>query len=318
MAPVLRPRQSRDFEKNQASRASVLHQAQGAESSCEQNAEGWIAFDLSQPIYNDIYGFCCGCRRSPVGDVMNVRVVSYNIHKCIGGVDRRYDPSRIVDVIGHYQPDLVLLQEVVRYSRESPGMLQADVLGEALEFSHRVWIPNVRVQQSRGYGNAILSRWPIIDSDNINLTIGPKKRRSALYGKVRVPLPKNSSARTHSRTLHLFNLHLGLSGIERRLQLKKLLVHEHLDRVARATPVVVAGDLNDVWGTLGRQLMRPAGFRGTGRNPRTFPAYAPVRPLDSLYVRGEIEIDSLMSSRLAAARQASDHLPLVADLTVSE
>ena len=45
-------------------------------------------------------------------------------------------------------------------------------------------------------------------------------------------------------------------------------------------------------------------------------AYAPVRPLDSLYVRGGIEIVSLMSSRLAIARQASDHLPLVADLTL--
>ena len=100
------------------------------------------------------------------------------------------------------------------------------------------------------------------------------------------------------------------------MQLKKLLAHDHLDRVASTTPVVVAGDLNDVWGTLGRQLMRPAGFRGTDRKPRTFPAYAPVRPLDSLYVRGEIEITSLMSSRLAIARQASDHLPLVADLSL--
>ena len=50
---------------------------------------------------------------------MNIRIVTYNIHKCIGGVDRRYDLARVVGVISHYQPDLVLLQEVVRYSRES-------------------------------------------------------------------------------------------------------------------------------------------------------------------------------------------------------
>ena len=247
---------------------------------------------------------------------MNIRIVTYNIHKCIGGVDRRYDLARVVDVIGYYQPDLVLLQEVVRYSRESPTVLQTDILGDALGFSHRVWIPNVRVHQARGYGNAILSHWPINDSDNINLTIGPKKRRSALYGKVRILQRQRGDTGVRSRTIHLFNAHLGLSGIERRLQLKKLLAYEQLDRVVRTTPVVVAGDLNDVWGTLGRQLMRPAGFRGTDRKPRTFPAYAPVRPLDSLYVRGEIEITSLMSSRLAIARQASDHLPLVADLTL--
>lgn len=247
---------------------------------------------------------------------MNIRVVTYNIHKCIGGVDRRFDLARVVDVIDHYQPDLILLQEVARFSRESSGVLQADILGDALQLPHRIWIPNVRVQHARGYGNAILSRWPISDAHNINLTIGPKKRRSALYSKVRISMPAKSGARVQTRTFHLFNLHLGLSGIERRMQLKKLLAHAHFDRISRSSPVVVAGDLNDVWGTLGRQVMRPAGFRGTDRKPRTFPAYAPVRPLDSLYVRGEIEIASLMSSRLALARQASDHLPLVADLTL--
>ena len=110
---------------------------------------------------------------------MNIRVVTYNIHKCVGGVDRRYNLARIVDVIRHYQPELVLLQEVARFSRESSGVLQADILGDALQLPHRIWIPNVRVQHARGYGNAILSRWPISDTENINLTIGPKKRRSA-------------------------------------------------------------------------------------------------------------------------------------------
>ena len=248
---------------------------------------------------------------------MNIRVLTYNIHKCIGGVDRRYNLARIVDVIRHYQPDLVLLQEVARFSRESSGVLQTDILGDALQLPHRIWIPNVRVQHARGYGNAILSRWPISDADNINLTIGPKKRRSALYSKVRISMQGKSGVRVQTRTLHLFNLHLGLSGIERRMQLKKLLAQDHFDRFSRTSPVVVAGDLNDVWGPLGRLVMRPAGFRGTDRKPKTFPAYAPVRALDSLYVRGEIKITSLMSSRLALARQASDHLPLVAELNLS-
>ena len=248
---------------------------------------------------------------------MNIRVFTYNIHKGIGGVDRRYNLARIVDVIRHYQPDLVLLQEVARFSRESSGVLQTDILGDALQLPHRIWIPNVRVQHARGYGNAILGRWPISDADNINLRIGPKKRRSALYSKVRISMAGKSGARVQTRTLHLFNLHLGLSGIERRMQLKKLLAQDHFDRFSRTSPVVVAGDLNDVWGTLGRQVMRPAGFRGTDRKPPTFPAYAPVRALDSLYVSGEIQIASLMSSRLALARQASDHLPLVADLNLS-
>ncbi|HJP07311.1 MAG: hypothetical protein GY889_01030 [Proteobacteria bacterium] len=247
---------------------------------------------------------------------MNIRIIIYNVHKCVGGIDRRYDLPRIVEVINHYRPDIALLQEVTQRSRVSSRVLQADILGEAVGLAHRLWVPNVRVRGGREYGNAILSRWPLHDGGNINLTVGPKKRRSALHARVRIPLALDelSPGERHSRSLHLFNLHLGLSAIERRLQLKKLLSHPDFSRIASPTPVVVAGDLNDVWGSLGRQVMRPAGFRGTQRLPRTFPAYAPVRPLDSLYVRGTLQIDSLVPSRLALARQASDHLPLICDL----
>ncbi len=245
---------------------------------------------------------------------MKIRLVIYNIHKCVGGIDRRYDLPRIVDVINHYHPDIVLLQEVVRYSRSSANIHQVDVLGEAIGLNHRLWVANVKARTGHGYGNAILSRWPLLDSHNIDLTIGPKKRRSALYARTRISLDDNAPGEARSRSLHLFNLHLGLSGIERRMQLKKMLGHPTFGRIAHDTPTLVAGDLNDIWGALGRQVMHPVGFFGTGRMPRTFPAYAPVRPLDSLYVRGALEIDSLLPSRLSLARQASDHLPLIADL----
>ena len=50
---------------------------------------------------------------------MRLRVVTYNIHKCIGGLDRRYDPLRVAHVIARYEPDLVLLQEVDQHARRS-------------------------------------------------------------------------------------------------------------------------------------------------------------------------------------------------------
>lgn len=244
-----------------------------------------------------------------------MRVLIYNIHKCVGGVDRRYDLSRVVDVINHYQPDVALLQEVVRHSVVASNSLQADILAEAMGLSHRIWIPNVRPSEARGYGNAIFSRWPILDTENIDLTVGPKKRRSALYAKVRTQVSSAADGQPHTRTVHFFNLHLGLSGIERKMQLRKLLASDRLAHLSATSCVLVAGDMNDVWGSLGRQVMKPAGFRGTQRKPKTFPAYAPVRPLDSVYVRGALRIESLTPSRLALARQASDHLPLIAEVS---
>ena len=80
------------------------------------------------------------------------------------------------------------------------------------------------------------------------------------------------------------------------------------------TPVVVGGDFNDLWGNLGRRFLEPAGFNGQPRQARTFPAWAPLRPLDGLYLRGDVRFRRVYPSGLKIARQASDHLPLVAEV----
>jgi endonuclease/exonuclease/phosphatase family metal-dependent hydrolase len=69
-----------------------------------------------------------------------------------------------------------------------------------------------------------------------------------------------------------------------------------------------------VYGNLGPKMLSPAGFRTVERRIPTFPSYAPVRALDGLYVRGAVDLVKLDRSRLKIARQASDHLPLIADL----
>lgn len=246
---------------------------------------------------------------------MRLRFLTYNVHKCIGGLDRRYDPERVRETIAHYAPDIVLLQEVDHGAKRSRGHRQVDLLGDLLSMRHRTWFPNVRVRGGGEYGNAILSRFPLTHTRNIDLTVGWKKKRSVLHARYRVRLPRRKGGK-QTRTFHVFNMHLGLSGPERKLQLQKFLQTEPFRRLDHRTPVLVAGDFNDVWGTLGKKLLEPAGFRGFRTPPRTFPAYAPVRALDSVYVRGDVELNKLMCSRLAVAKSASDHLPLIADVEV--
>ncbi len=245
---------------------------------------------------------------------MKLRVLTYNIHKCIGGVDRRYDPSRIRQTIAHYSPDIVLLQEVDSMARRSNADRQVDLLGDLLGYRHRTYFPNVRLRRGGEYGNAILSRFPLSEASNVDLTIPPKKRRSVLHARCRVRLANGSGKR--ARTLHLYNLHLGLSGAERKVQLRMFLESHPFVGLHQRTPTMVAGDFNDLWGTLGRKMLSPAGFRGIGRPIRTFPAWAPLRALDSVYVRGDVTIQNAFRGRLAVARRASDHLPLIADLVI--
>jgi endonuclease/exonuclease/phosphatase family metal-dependent hydrolase len=241
---------------------------------------------------------------------LTVRLVSWNVHKCVGGLDRRYDPARIAAVLAAADPHVVLLQEVAQNGRLFRHERQVDVLGDALGLPHRSYFVNVRFGPRRGeYGNAILSRTPIAATENIDLTLPRRKARSVLHAELRLPAPSGGT-----RTLHVFNLHLGLGEAERREQLRRFLDFRTLQSVHQRTPVLVAGDFNDVWGTLGRSLLVPAGFSGPVRPLRTFPAWAPVRALDSLYVRGDAHVTSLERPRTRSARTASDHLPLVAEI----
>jgi len=238
---------------------------------------------------------------------VRLRVLSYNIHKCIGGLDRRYDPHRVAQVINNLEPDVVLLQEVDAGVSRSNGDRQVDVLGELVGLKHRTWFPNVDVRGGGQYGNAILSRYPLIESVNIDLSVRFKKRRSAVHGVIRVRHDEVD------RTVHVYNMHLGLARFERRIQLRKFVDSHPFATLHHDTPVVVGGDLNDVYGRLG-ELLRPAGFRGVERRPLTFPAWGPLRPLDAIFVRGSVDFVKLARCETELARRASDHRPLLAEV----
>ena len=64
---------------------------------------------------------------------MRVRALTWNIHKAIGGIDRKYRPDRVIEVIGHYAPDIVFLQEVDEGCRRSRQDRQVDLIGDALD-----------------------------------------------------------------------------------------------------------------------------------------------------------------------------------------
>lgn len=243
---------------------------------------------------------------------MHVRLISWNVHKCVGGVDRSYRPGRVVDVLRHHQPDICLLQECANGSGRRAWHRQVDLLADQVGLTHRSWFVNHRFRGGGEYGNAVLSRWTIESTENVDLTVGGRKARSALHAHVRV----RDSASGQSRTLHLFNMHLGLREDTRKRQLEEFLASHPFAGLHHDTPIIVGGDLNDVWGTIGPQALEPAGFRSMPRRLRTFPAWAPLQPLDALYARGTVQFEHVGRSRLQLARQASDHLPLVADLQV--
>ena len=240
---------------------------------------------------------------------MQFRLITYNIHKGIGGVDRRYRLERIIETLARYESDIILLQEVDDGVPRSRHDRQVDLLGDALDMPHRAFQRNVSLTQGY-YGNAILSRHPLHDVHNVDLTVRPKKRRRALVARCVM-------RSEHQRTVQLVNCHLGLAGFERVIQLRRILESDAMRHLHHRTPAIVAGDYNDVWGSLGKRVMEPGGYSAAVKAARTFPAIMPVRSLDRVYFRGDLRLDHSFPARSEVARQASDHLPIVADFELS-
>ncbi len=235
-----------------------------------------------------------------------MRLLSWNIHKGIGGRDRRYSLQRIIDCIDHEHPDLVCLQEVDRLVGRSDFDDQPRLLGQSLNLQS-TFQANVPVSNGT-YGNLILSRWAVGSTHRISLKRGIRKSRGAQLIHVETP----------EGALHLVNTHLGLDERERHWQIDFLLDHE-LFQSSRVMPTFIAGDFNDWRNTLAEQSLANHGFQQVTSPPsdyRSFPSWLPVGGLDKVFVRGEVTTERVKVVRTSLARVASDHLPIVVDFSL--
>jgi len=249
---------------------------------------------------------------------VRLRIVSYNIHRAIGS-DRRFRPERIVGILDSHRADVILLQEVDMGVPRSRRMNMAAVLAEQLGYEHVAVGLNVRLREGR-YGNATLSRHPITESRNINLSVGRKKSRGCQHTTLEL------SANGTRRQLEVFNLHLGLSARERRQQLGLLVSAREFSALDVAAPCIVGGDFNDWRSQLQQPFVSALRFHcATARDEtsaadscvKTYPAFSPQGALDRIYYRGGLSLLSAYRCRHQASKVASDHLPVIVDFEMN-
>jgi len=233
-----------------------------------------------------------------------MRLLSYNIHKGIGGRDRRYRIDRVIQVIEEENPDILCLQEVARDSRRSWYHDQPGLLAEYFNATAHLYQLNVHLKRG-GYGNLVLSRWPIRKHHHVSLRLKSKKPRGAQAVTIETPQGE----------VHVINWHLGLAEGERQWQARHLLTH-HLFGESAHLPTIVAGDFNDWRNKLANAVFGAFGFHQVTTPPsrfRSFPAYLAIGSLDKAFYRGQLFISHAFVVRTPLARRASDHLPLVLD-----
>jgi len=230
------------------------------------------------------------------GIVRRLRILTYNVHKC-RGMDGRVTAVRIAEVLMEAGADIVALQETMEHQAEaiSAGTGMPFVLGEN------------RKHRGYAYGNAVLSRFPIRDTRNYDLSVRGYEERGCLRADVAV----------NGALLHIFNVHLGTALIERRHQGRMLVAPELLNDAGLESPRVVLGDFNEWTEGLATRLLRShlesADIRAHLRRSRTYPGLLPLLHLDHIYYDPALKLERLRLHRTPKALIASDHLPLVGD-----
>lgn len=221
-------------------------------------------------------------------------VATYNIHSAVG-TDGIFDPLRVAAVIAELNADVIALQEV-----PLGGSHQVDVLALLREHSgfHSVAGPTMECPQ-RSYGNAVLSRYRLVDSHRIDLSFGSREPRGAV----------DADIDCQGHRLRVVATHLGLRPAERRHQIRRLLQAFDTDRA----PVILMGDVNE-WFVWGRTLRWLVAHFEAAPAPATFPSRWPLFSLDRIWISPRNRLLHVEVHRTPLARLASDHLPLIAHI----
>ena len=243
---------------------------------------------------------------------LTFRIMTWNVHGCFG-TDRRLSPFRIAKVIALYSPDIVALQELdVKRARsgivDQPRLIARD-LKMYFHFS-----PALEVEEEK-YGNAVLSRFELKLMRAGPLPTLPERtdleQRSALWARVK----------TVRGEINVINTHLGLNRTERLSQANALLGPEWIGDPECRPPIIICGDFNTgAYSPVYKKLnsrFRDAQLSLPGKPPgKTFPAFFPVFRLDHIFLSGEFGIKDVEVPRTPLTVKASDHLPVVAEITL--
>jgi endonuclease/exonuclease/phosphatase family metal-dependent hydrolase len=225
-----------------------------------------------------------------------LRVVTYNVHGN-KGTDGRIVAERPLSVLRHLHADCIALQEFVNAPTVT-GELLLDHWARTLGM-HGVHAPAFE-RGGEVFGNALLTKWQIRERHAHEVTLSGYRRRVVLEVLVRA----------EDMTLQVMSIHLGVSPRERALQAERLFT---LCSTTRADVHLLMGDFNE-WSRFSAVSRRLGAYFDATRQLPTFPSRAPIVGLDRVWVhprglRLETHVDSS-----AAARLASDHLPLVASI----
>jgi endonuclease/exonuclease/phosphatase family metal-dependent hydrolase len=243
-----------------------------------------------------------------------LHIVTFNIHKGFTHFNARFSLHHQRDLLRKLNADIIFLQEVQElHERHSKHMKVSATAGQLEYLADSIWTEYAygknAVYPAGHHGNALLSKFPISQLTNKDISAHRLEQRGMLHCEIRMP--------GWDRPLHAICVHLGLFAHWRRQQVAEV-AHYVKQHVPADAPMIIAGDFND-WSTRAGQLFarevhaKEVFEHLTGKVARTFPAWLPLLKMDRIYVRG-FDIQHVEVHAGARFVSVSDHAMLSAKL----
>jgi len=226
-------------------------------------------------------------------------LATYNIHSCFG-LDRRFDPDRVAEVIRELNADIVALQEVDAQHGVRGFVDQWAFLADATGYA---CVPGISLRTHRKvFGNALLTRLPTARTRLHDISVKDWEPRGVIDVDIEIA----------GGLLRVLATHLGLRATERRQQSARIAEIAGADGGAVGT--VLLGDMND-WRPRSPSIRRITGLFDQAQRVFSYPSRLPLLPLDRVLGMGNIRLGDVTAHRSRLARLASDHLPITARLS---
>ncbi|HEY0455046.1 MAG TPA: endonuclease/exonuclease/phosphatase family protein [Verrucomicrobiae bacterium] len=243
--------------------------------------------------------------------VRSLRVMTYNVHSCIG-LDGKVAPERIIRAIRSFDPDIVALQEIDLGRARTRRHDQAKLIAEELEMQATFCCTMQKGEEL--YGHALLSRLPVEVLKSGLLCGGAVGSFGETRGALLV------KARMDTGNLYVLNTHFGLRRRERASQVADLLGPNWLGQIPRDEPLIVCGDFNMIPGSQPYRILtaRVHDAQLLVKNHRplnTFTTLLPFSRIDHIFVSDHFEVHEARVPQNSVTRVASDHLPLISELS---
>jgi endonuclease/exonuclease/phosphatase family metal-dependent hydrolase len=243
-------------------------------------------------------------------------VATYNIHKGFSTFNQRVVLHALRERLHNLNADIVFLQEVqgehnfhLQQHADYPEGGQHEFIADR-RWPHSAYGKN-SIYAAGHHGNAILSRFPIIQTLNTDISAHRFESRGLLHGEVQLE---------GGLLVHCLCAHFGLFAKGRRSQTAALIDYVRNEIPADA-PVIIAGDFNDWRNQMSAAIAAELGMHDvfnlhSGDVARSFPARMPMFRLDRIYVRGFTVRHSAVHVG-GAWQRLSDHAALSASLSFS-